>query len=69
VTYIHTSLTELDDKMLDLDSDIKAFNFFVQTQVKSLAARGETSDLSSPIQGIQGRKRFRIPRLHQAQGE
>jgi hypothetical protein len=43
VTYIRTSLTELDDKMLDLDSDIKAFNFFVQTQVKSLAARGETS--------------------------
>jgi rhamnose utilization protein RhaD (predicted bifunctional aldolase and dehydrogenase) len=43
VSFIRTSLTELDDKMIDLDSDIKAFNFFVQTQVKSLAARGETS--------------------------
>jgi hypothetical protein len=43
VTFICTSLTELDDKMVDLNSDITAFNFFVQAQVKSLAARGETS--------------------------
>jgi hypothetical protein len=43
MTFIHTLLTELDDKMIDLNSDIKAFNFFVQAQVKSLAARGETS--------------------------
>ena len=46
VTYIRTSLTRLGDKMTELDSNIESFNFFVQAQVKSLSARGETtSDL------------------------
>jgi hypothetical protein len=43
VTYIRTSLTELDDKMTDSDSKIQEFNLFVQAQVKSLAAPGESS--------------------------
>ena len=43
VTYIRTSLTELDDKMVQVDSNIETFNFFVRAQIKSLAARGETS--------------------------
>ena len=43
VTYIRTSLTKLDDKMTELDSNIESFNFFVKAQVKSLAARGESS--------------------------
>ncbi len=43
VTYIRTSLTKLDEKMTELDSNIESFNFFVKAQVKSLAARGESS--------------------------
>jgi hypothetical protein len=43
VTYIRTSLTKLDDKMTELDSNIESFNFFVKAQVKNLAARGESS--------------------------
>ena len=44
VTFIRTSLTELDSKMIQLDSNITAFNFFVTTQLKSLSARGETTN-------------------------
>jgi hypothetical protein len=29
--------------MIELDSDVKAFNFYVKAQIKSLSARGETS--------------------------
>jgi hypothetical protein len=43
VTHIRTTLTKLDDKMIELDSDIEAFNFFVKAKVKDLAARGESS--------------------------
>jgi hypothetical protein len=43
VSFIRTSLTLLDAKMLDLDSNVEAFNFYVKAQVKSLSARGETS--------------------------
>ena len=44
VTFLRTSLTELDAKMIRLDSNITAFNFFVTTQLKSLSVRGETTN-------------------------
>jgi hypothetical protein len=43
VSFIRTALTQLDTKMIDLDSDVEAFNFYVKAQIKSLSARGETS--------------------------
>jgi hypothetical protein len=43
ISFIHTSLTKLDTKMVELDSDIESFNFYVKAQIKSLSARGETS--------------------------
>jgi hypothetical protein len=43
VSHIRTSLTQLDTKMLDLDSNIELFNQYVKAQIKSLSARGETS--------------------------
>ena len=43
VSFIRTSLTKLDNKMIELDSNVKTFNFYEKTQVKSLAARGDTS--------------------------
>jgi hypothetical protein len=43
ISFIRTSLTILDTKMIELASDIKAFNFYVKAQIKSLSARGETS--------------------------
>jgi hypothetical protein len=43
VSFIRTSLTLLDDKMIEVDSNIETFNFYVKAQVKSLSARGETS--------------------------
>ena len=43
VSFIRTSLTLLDSKMIELDSNIKAFNQYVKAQIKNLAARGETS--------------------------
>jgi hypothetical protein len=43
ISFIRTSLTKLDTKMIELDSDIEAFNFYVKAQIKSLSARGETS--------------------------
>jgi hypothetical protein len=33
----------LDAKMLELDSNVEAFNFYVKAQIKSLSARGEIS--------------------------
>jgi hypothetical protein len=41
VSHIRTSLTQLDTKMLDLDSKIEVFNQYVKAQIKSLLARGE----------------------------
>jgi hypothetical protein len=43
VSFIRTSLTLLDSKMSELDSNVKAFNQYVKAQIKNLAARGETS--------------------------
>ena len=43
VSFIRMALTELDTKMIELDSDIEAFNFYVKAQIRGLAARGETS--------------------------
>jgi hypothetical protein len=43
VSFICTSLTQLDNKMTKLDSDVESFNFYVKAQIKSLSARGETS--------------------------
>jgi hypothetical protein len=43
VSFIHTSLTQLDAKMTELDSNVESFNFYVKAQIKSLSARGETS--------------------------
>jgi hypothetical protein len=40
---IRASLIQLDAKMIELDSDVKSFNFYVKAQTKSLLARGETS--------------------------
>jgi hypothetical protein len=44
ISYIRDSLTKLDAKMVELDSNVAAFNLYVQTQVKNLSARGETSN-------------------------
>jgi hypothetical protein len=43
VSFIHISLTQLDTKMIELDSNIESFNFYVKTQIQSLLARGETT--------------------------
>jgi hypothetical protein len=43
VSFLRTSLTLLDTKMSDVDSDIESFNFYVKAQIKGLSARGETS--------------------------
>jgi hypothetical protein len=43
VSFIRESLGKLDEKMIEVDSDIEAFNFYVKAQIKSLSARGETS--------------------------
>ena len=43
VSHIRTSLTQLDVKMLELDSNVELFNQYVKAQIKSLLARGETS--------------------------
>jgi hypothetical protein len=46
VSFIRTTLSSLDTKMMALDSDISNFNAYVKTQVIALEARGETtSDL------------------------
>jgi hypothetical protein len=43
ISFIRTSVTKLDAKMVELDSGIESFNFYVKAQIKSLSARGETS--------------------------
>jgi hypothetical protein len=43
VSFIRTSLTLLDAKMIELDSNVETFNQYVKAQIKNLAARGETS--------------------------
>jgi hypothetical protein len=43
ISFICTSLTKLDTKMVELDSDIESFDFYVKAQIESLSARGETS--------------------------
>jgi hypothetical protein len=43
VSHIRTSLTLLDSKMIELDSNIETFNQYVKSQIKNLLARGETS--------------------------
>lgn len=55
VSHIRTSLTQLDTKMLDLDSNIELFNQYVKAQIKSLLARGETSS-NLPINLLKGYK-------------
>jgi hypothetical protein len=46
VSFIRTTLSSLDTKMMALDSEISKFNAYVKTQVIALEARGETtSDL------------------------
>jgi hypothetical protein len=44
VTHIRTSLTMLDVKMIELDSNIETFNVYVKAQIKNLSARGETTN-------------------------
>jgi hypothetical protein len=36
VSFIRTSLTQLDAKMIKLGSDVEVFNFYVKAQVKNL---------------------------------
>jgi hypothetical protein len=43
VSFIRTSLTLLDAKMIELDSNVETFNQYVKAQIKNLAARGEPS--------------------------
>ena len=43
VSHIRTSLTLLDAKMVELDSNVETFNQYVKAQIKNLSARGETS--------------------------
>jgi hypothetical protein len=43
VSFIRTSLTLLDAKMIELDSNVETFNQYVKAQIKNLSARGETS--------------------------
>jgi hypothetical protein len=43
VSHIRTSLTLLDAKMVELDSNVETFNQYVKAQIKNLLARGETS--------------------------
>jgi hypothetical protein len=46
VSFLRTSLTVLDEKMVELDSDVVAFNSYVKAQVKALNQRNQTtSDL------------------------
>jgi hypothetical protein len=46
VSFLRTSLTVLDDKMISLDSNVVAFNAYVKAQVKALEQRNQTtSDL------------------------
>jgi hypothetical protein len=42
VIFIRTSLTKLDNMMVDLDSNVPEFNLYVKSQVNSLFVRGET---------------------------
>jgi hypothetical protein len=44
VSYIRKSLCELDDMMLQLDSNVMKFNAYVKMQVATLSARGETTN-------------------------
>ena len=43
VCHIRFALGKLDEKMLELDSNIPAFNLYVKNQVRALEARGETT--------------------------
>jgi hypothetical protein len=43
VSFIRTSLTQLDAKMTELDDDVEAFHLYVKALIKNLSARGETS--------------------------
>jgi hypothetical protein len=43
VSFIRTSLTLVDSKMIELDSNIETFNQYVKTQIQNLSTRGETS--------------------------
>jgi hypothetical protein len=46
VSFLRTSLTVLDEKMVELDSDVVAFNSYVKAEVKALNQRNQpTSDL------------------------
>jgi hypothetical protein len=46
VSFLRTSLTVLDEKMVALDSDVVAFNTYVRAQVRALNQRNQTtSDL------------------------
>jgi hypothetical protein len=46
VSFLRTSLTVLDEKMIELDSNVVAFNAYVKAQVKALNQRNQTtSDL------------------------
>jgi hypothetical protein len=43
ISYIRKALTELDTKMVELDSDVEAFNLYVNQQIRDLSSRGQTS--------------------------
>jgi hypothetical protein len=42
VSFIRTSLTKLDAKVIELNSNIESFNLYIKAQVKSFSARRET---------------------------
>ena len=44
VTYIRTTLYDLDKNMTRFDSDVTQFNDFVKAQLDAVRARGETSN-------------------------
>ena len=44
VSFIRTALTQLDAKMIELNSNVIEFNLYVTAQVQALAHRGETTD-------------------------
>jgi hypothetical protein len=43
ISYIRKALTELDTKMVELDSNVEEFNLYVNQQVRDLSSRGQTS--------------------------
>lgn len=58
VSFIRTSLTQLDAKMIELDSSIIEFNLHVTAQIKALSHTGKTTD-NCRLKGV-----TRLPNEH-----